>query len=818
MKYKSIILLALTVFIMLGIAAVSASDANYTAISSEDIDDVISMEEDTKLASFEENEILTADEQTFAQLNETINGKKDKNIYLNSSYKYSKGDDNFTKGIIIDRDVNIYGNGHTIDANNTARIFQIKNGNVIFYNITFKNGNARDKWNDYGGAINGNCKAINCTFTHNHAYRGGAMYGGSAVNCTFNNNTANWDGSAMYGGSAVNCTFNHNNASDSGGAMADGSAVNCTFNHNTANDWGGAMRGGSAVNCTFNHNNAASGGAMDSGSAVNCTFNHNTANREGGAMRRGSAVNCTFNYNTANNYGGAMAEGSAVNCTFNYNKDLYGYAMQFCYYKNCNGDEHGECTELVPSFDMMDHISKYYSNQELLIKLINQKGWNVDFIDVECIIFYNNGSEILRKHGLSGFNIKFDLAAGNYTALLNVTYSGLTANSKKINLTINKATPKIEVQAHNTTYPGNIVVYVKSDVGGEYAVSVGGVTQNVNLTANQVKNITFTGLPANENGYIVNVTNLDHENCTAVVNDTVKVIVYKATPKIEVQTHNTTYPGSVVVYVKSNVGGFYVVKIGDQSQILTLNAGVEENISFAGLPANENGYTVNVTYNATENYTGSVNDTVVVKIRKAPVKINSQDITVTYNIDGFMIVRLTDINGNPIGGAVISVDLNGPKTYTTNSNGEINISTTGLSPKTYTAKITFAGNNNYTESSSDYKVIINKATPKLTAKKKTYKVKSKTKKFTITLKDNTGKPIKNAKVRLIVKKIVKQSKKKSKKKSKSDKKKNYAKTNNKGKATFKVLRNKPGKYNAKVKFYGDQYYNKATKTVKITIK
>ena len=63
-------------------------------------------------------------------------------------------------------------------------------------------------------------------------------------------------------------------------------------------------------------------------------------------------------------------------------------------------------------------------------------------------------------------------------------------------------------------------------------------------------------------------------------------------------------------------------------------ADIEENITFTGLPANENGYTVNVTYNATENYTSSVNDTVVVKIKKAPVKINSQDITATYNILG----------------------------------------------------------------------------------------------------------------------------------------------------------------------------------------
>jgi hypothetical protein len=170
-----------------------------------------------------------------------------------------------------------------------------------------------------------------------------------------------------------------------------------------------------------------------------------------------------------------------------------------------------------------------------------------------------------------------------------------------------------------------------------------------------------------------------------------------------------------------------------------------------------------------------------------------------------------------LAGASLSVDLGGVKTFVTDSNGQVKVSTAGLAPKTYVARIVFAGNADCLGSSADVKVVIKKAAPKIKAKKKTYKAKKKTKKFTITLKDNTGKPIKNAKVRLMVKKVAKQSKKKSSKK-KSDKKKNYAKTNRKGKATFKVLINKKGKYNAKVKFYGDQYYSKATKTVKITIK
>jgi hypothetical protein len=51
-------------------------------------------------------------------------------------------------------------------------------------------------------------------------------------------------------------------------------------------------------------------------------------------------------------------------------------------------------------------------------------------------------------------------------------------------------------------------------------------------------------------------------------------------------------------------------------------------------------------------------------------------------------------------------------------------------------------------------------------------------------------------------------------------KKTYkATTNAKGKATFKIKKlTKTGKYNAVIKYNGDNYYNKASKKVKITIK
>ena len=91
-----------------------------------------------------------------------------------------------------------------------------------------------------------------------------------------------------------------------------------------------------------------------------------------------------------------------------------------------------------------------------------------------------------------------------------------------------------------------------------------------------------------------------------------------------------------------------------------------------------------------------------------------------------------------------------------------------------------------------------KIKPTLTAKKATFKAKSKIKKYSITLKDGK-KPIKKVKITL-----------------KIGKKTFKAKTNNKGKATFKIKKlTKKGTYKATIKFNGNKRYNAVTKKLKI---
>ena len=247
----------------------------------------------------------------------------------------------------------------------------------------------------------------------------------------------------------------------------------------------------------------------------------------------------------------------------------------------------------------------------------------------------------------------------------------------------------------------------------------------------------------------------------------------------------TIIPASVksITYTSSNEsvvtvdGNGTVTAVGGGNAIITVAIG--DDIVYA-----KNSAQVNVT------------------VQKLKTEINADAITTTYNTNKNLVITLKDAKGNALSGIDISVSLDSAKTYSTDKNGQVIINVGKLVPKKYTAKITFNGNNKYIASSANVAVTVKKAKAKLTAKNKKFKKSKKVKKYTITLSSGKTK-ISNAKVTLKIK----------------GKKAITAKTNKKGKATFKIKKlNKKGTYKSTIKFKGDKYYNKATKKVKIKIK
>lgn len=350
--------------LILIIGSMSAVNADDTNQSLKSVDELASVDE-----AICENPDVGTDEvqKTFIDLDKLIKSNDNAEIYLNHNYTYNPEFDIIhNDGIKINHGVTIWGNGHTIDGNNAARIFDVSNGNVIFHNIIFVNGAT----NSYGGAITGESTAKNCKFIGNTAGYGGATYDVDCLNCTFSKNTAKYNGGAGCGGSFINCIFTQNSAHHSGGAIYNGgnvntytienciftenhanvggainiqfseyvSVLNCAFRKNTATWEAGAIYNVRCDNCTFTENSADYGGAMKYGSARNCTFTENSANF-GGASYQGTCINCTFTENYAD-YGGAIYEGFITeNCRFIANYAFYGGAMngytlapQNCYF------------------------------------------------------------------------------------------------------------------------------------------------------------------------------------------------------------------------------------------------------------------------------------------------------------------------------------------------------------------------------------------------------------------------------------------------------------------------------------------------------
>ena len=293
-------------------------------------------------ASNTQEEVLSADSGSFTQLDDEIqNTPVNKSIKLHNNYTYSSGERVGTDGIVINKDITIDGDGHTIDGANLASIFQITdNANVVLKNIVFSNARGNN-----GSAISlsssENVEIINCQFINNSALNGGAIYVASAdtssissnfniVGSTFINNRA-INGGAVYVSGTLkyisSSIFKHNFAINDGGSIysdSGGRIDGNIFEHETAGHDGGAIYLNSIIDSSlvdpsiledlglFNNRMAYCSAGNDGGAGFfnathgairNLTVNSNVANRNGGAIvwlcSNSSIVDTTVFNNTA---------------------------------------------------------------------------------------------------------------------------------------------------------------------------------------------------------------------------------------------------------------------------------------------------------------------------------------------------------------------------------------------------------------------------------------------------------------------------------------------------------------------------------------
>ena len=754
------------------------------------------------------------------------------------------------------------------------------NGGAIFkadaINCTFIGNSAHN-----GGAIfsqdsvmsgDSSHTAVNCTFIDNSAEEaGGAIYGNNAENSIFIGNHAN-DGGAMYSDeirTAINCTCIGNSARNGGGAILFYDVENSTFIGNSAHYGGATAVSEFVFNCTYINNRADDGSATYNQNILLCYFENNTYN--------GKDITVDLGFENVTD----INQGEHLKVILNKDDKSYnGYNVTVDVYKITESGYVFEDTVYVLSGDSIP--IKYTNGRYKFNCSLNRNGikahdrnitvhakLSISSIDSRFIAFYGSDDcfTVTYKDGLGNpvNNVEFFAElkgvkkhTKNYTTDKNgqikLYFGEFTPDSYVVeiylantenyyadnvtcNIQVNKASIKMAAATMVTTYNSSDEFIITLNDARNNPIA--NVSVSVDLNGTQKHTTDKNGqIKLSINGLIPDTYDV---NATFSGNDfyqkstvTTKIVVNKEISSLMANTLVTVY----------NSGDELVISLkdGNNNPIANVPVSVDLNgtkkyttdekgqikVSTKGLTPDT--YIVDVAFNGNEIYQKS-NFTSKIIIDKISTKLNTDAITCEYTFakeyvfvikdnqgnpaanvsvvidlngpknfttdangqinfyaydDEKLLIDLTDALGNPLDGVVLSVTLNGTKNYTTDKNGQIEVSTRGLTPDTYLVNVSFGGDKYYYESNTTAKITINKCIIKLTANSvsTTY---NEPKDLIINLTDDLGYPIMDAQVCVDI-----------------DGAKNYT-TDKNGQINIPTHKLAPNNYVVKISFGGDKY-------------
>ena len=219
-------------------------------------------------------------------------------------------------------------------------------------------------------------------------------------------------------------------------------------------------------------------------------------------------------------------------------------------------------------------------------------------------------------------------------------------------------------------------------------------------------------------------------------------------------------------------------------------------------------HVADITYAGSDNYAkASGNATITVNDDRTATALTAAGKTVYLKTitSGYKYsVTLKDASGNALANKTITVAYNG-KTYNadTNANGVATVTLKATATGSKKATVTFAGDDEYKAVTQAPTIKVTKEASKITsAAKKTFKVSTKNKKISVTLKSKSGKAIAKAKVTVKV-----------------NGKTYSAKTNSKGKASININKlTKTGTFKTTIKYAATKYYSATSKKITIVSK
>jgi len=345
---------------------------------------------------------------------------------------------------------------------------------------------------------------------------------------------------------------------------------------------------------------------------------------------------------------------------------------------------------------------------------------------ITYIITDENGTIITNKtaeltNGTA--NITSDkLSNGNYA--ITVSYSG-DNNYKSITSVLllkvnNIKEAKLNISCDNITYGDNATIQINltdsenNPLSGDVIVSVNGTDYNVTVT-NGTGSITTSNISGGFHKIKANFTNEEYGKNIAITNMTVEklntTLIFKnMTTKVVLNGARTgEYFNVTLTDINGKALANKTIYIGFNGKIYkrTTNStgGVQLQINIGYQSAN----TFSITFLGDENYSGNVSCAIIV-VNTLKTTLKAAKTTYTYKSSAKTktvkaILKLT--NGTVISGQTISIKINGAIYQAkTNSNGVATIKIPITTKGTYSATVTFAGNNQYTKSTASVKVKI----------------------------------------------------------------------------------------------------------------
>ncbi len=726
--------------------------------------------------------------------------------------------------------------------NSAGAIDTYSGGKIV--NCSFVNNSA-----DSGGAIS--CKSIsiyNSEFVNNSADSGGAIYSSNGISVfesEFVNNSARYGGAIFM--ESFHQYFENNIAHQSGHCLYING--NSKFANNIA-DYGGAI----CIDKTYPliDNNQLG----DLSLTGNVTFDNNTALVTGSAVymshidfymgykydddnvsfinNHGTVIfldeillsdwsksysmeNANFNNNNGSNFGGAISVNEDVVSV----KFYSSYTGKASGYIGRNFIEDFDCVDGLVQFNLNDYnvsggkyriivsikdgdyhasvdfpitveskvsvsasdVTKYCGGPEKLMVSLTENGNPLANKNVDVTV--NGKTSTVKTDSKGQASIDLNLPVGDYD--VTATYEGVSTTSKvtvKSTLTTADATG---------TYLNSKVSATFSDVDGKDLAS-----KRVTFKAGD-KTYTAT---TNSKGIATADVDLEVGTYTVTAINPVnneqkefKLVISKAASKIALASSQSGEVVTLTVALTPSAAtGSVIFTVNGENKTTTIKSG-KATLTRTDLKAGN--YTVTAFYNGDNNLDASASNTISFSVSDVYPVLTAKGVTKTYGTVTKLVVYLKDNKGNAIANANVNVDIKGKVTpITTNSNGQATMAI-GQAPGTYYAKITYPEAKQVTA-----KIVVKKATPKLTAAKKTFKRTVKVKNYAVVLKTNKNKALKAAWVSLKV-----------------NKKTYKVKTNAKGQAIFKINNlAKKGTFTAVVKFAGNKYYNAKTVKAKITVR